>query len=195
MAKMPGGGGLLGGMDFGTWQHAGMPAKPAPAPDLSQFGRGGDMQSLLAYLMQQQGGGNNGGGGQFSGFGGGGFGGGHGGGHGGGSGSGGGGGNTSSGKVDVVPAPQAGGMAAAGGGVVPAGTKADVPFSWEAWAKQPGVTALDQGSIMSSLFKNYGGANDNPYGDIPWDKLFEWKKNKGKGNNILGGGNYNGLNF
>ena len=49
-------------------------------------------------------------------------------------------------------------MAAAGGGVVPAGTKADVPFSWEAWAKQPGVTALDQGSIMSSLFKNYGGA-------------------------------------
>ena len=73
MAKMPGGG-LLGGMDFGTWQHAGMPVKPAPAPDLSQFGRGGDMQSLLAYLMQQQGGGNNGGGGQFSGFGGGGFG-------------------------------------------------------------------------------------------------------------------------
>lgn len=191
MAKMPGGG-LLGGMDFGTWQHAGMPVKPAPAPDLSQFGRGGDMQSLLAYLMQQQGGGNNGGG-QFSGFGGGGFGGGHGGGSGGG--GGGGGGDTSSGKVDVVPAPQAGGMAAAGGGAVPAGTKADVPFSWEAWAKQPGVTALDQGSIMSSLFKNYGGANDNPYSDIPWDKLFEWKKNKDKGNNILGGGNFNGLNF
>lgn len=194
MAKMPGGG-LLGGMDFGTWQHAGMPVKPAPAPDLSQFGRGGDMQSLLAYLMQQQGGGNNGGG-QFSGFGGGGFGGGHGGGSGGGgAGSGGGGGNTSSGKVDVVPAQPTGGTVATGSGATASGVKADAPFSWEAWAKQPGVTALDQGSIMSSLFKNYGGANDNPYGDIPWDKLFEWKKNKGKGNNILGGGNFNGLNF
>lgn len=48
---------------------------------------------------------------------------------------------------------------------------AGTPFSWGAWAAQPGVVAGDMNSVMNALWSQYGGANANPY-TIDYDAIY-----------------------